>query len=321
MLVCVAVSAAFIVFDPFGGRPADRISIAIDTPYIGQGVGAGTAMVMHGVKIGDVTAVHSLPTGGVRLDADLQRGPAAGLTDAMNFDFQPINYFGVTGINLVAGVGGHALRDGIRIDKMPTGNFTLQALLSRFGSLAHAALTPRLIEMVDRATRYTDALDPLIETVLIAANALATVQTVPTAQFLANATGLSAVLPAFTDVATDVTDRLDHTGVDTMTEDFYRNRLMKSDDLATYALFDRFGALEGKHMTELLPFIEVTKAMTDIVPGLIRPESIEREIIELRTRLEKMYGGSPEQRALQVRIVLDSLPGVAGPLAAMGGPR
>jgi hypothetical protein len=320
VLVCVAVAAPLIFFNPFSGRLAHRISVVIDTPYVGQGVGVGTAMVMHGVKVGDVTAVESLPSGGVRVRADLQKGPTAGLTDAMNIDFRPVNYFGVTGINLLAGTGGQLLRDGIRVNTRPTGNYTLQALLSRLGSVTDAAVTPQLIQVVDRATRYTDALNPLIETMLIAANAFAVAQTVPTAQLLTNATGLTVVLPPFIASATDTTDRLDHTGVDSMSEDFYRNRLMKSNDLATYALFDRLGALEGKHMTELLPFLDVTKAITDIVPGLIRPQSLQQELLELRTRLEKMYSGTPEQRALQVRVVLDSLPGVAGPLAAIGGP-
>jgi hypothetical protein len=320
VLICVVVAGQFMVFNPFGGQAPDRISIALDTPYVGQGVTKGTALIMHGVKVGEVTTVTSLPQGGVRLGADLQRGPTAGLTDTLNIDFRPVNYFGVTGVNLIAGPGGKPLRDGIRISKAPMGNFTLQALLSRLGSVSSAALTPRLINVIDRATRYTDALDPLIETVLIAANALAQVQTVPTAQLLTNATGLSVVLPSLTDAATDAGDRLDHAGLDTMTEDFYRNRALVSSDLGTKALFDRFGQLEGKHMTELLPFIELTKALTDIVPGLIRPPAIEQELAELRTRLEKMYGGTPEQRALQVRIILDSLPGVAAPLAAVGGP-
>jgi hypothetical protein len=30
--------------------------------------------------------------------------------------------------------------------------------------------------------------------------------------------------------------------------------------------------------------------------------------------LERMYAGSGDQRALQVRVILDSLPAVAGPL-------
>jgi hypothetical protein len=55
------------------------------------------------------------------------------------------------------------------------------------------------------------------------------------------------------------------------------------------------------------------------VPPLMRPQGMSEMLVELRSRLEKMYGGTPEQRALQVRIVLDSLPGVAAPLGAVGG--
>jgi hypothetical protein len=321
VLATVLVLAILIVAHPFRSRPTDRITVAIDAPFVGQGVAKGTALIMHGVKVGEITAITSSPRGGVRVDADLQAGPTEGLTDAMDIDFRSINYFGVTGINLTAGSGGQALRDGMRINKVPTGNFTLQALLSRLGSISSAALTPQLIGVIDRATRYTDALDPLVETVVIAANAVTKVQTVSTAQLLTNTTGLSVALPSFLDAAIDAADRLDHSKLDTMTEDFYRNRALISSDLGTKALFDRFGQLEGKRMTELLPFIELAQSLTDIVPGLIRPESIEHEIMEVRTRFEKLYAGTPEQRALQVRIVLDSLPGVATPLAAMGGPQ
>jgi hypothetical protein len=65
--------------------------------------------------------------------------------------------------------------------------------------------------------------------------------------------------------------------------------------------------------------IDSVRALTDVVPPLMRPQGMSEMLVELRSRLEKMYGGTPEQRALQVRIVLDSLPGVAAPLGAVGG--
>jgi hypothetical protein len=74
------------------------------------------------------------------------------------------------------------------------------------------------------------------------------------------------------------------------------------------------------HVGDLLPLVDSIKALTDVVPPLIRPEAIGNMLVELRSRFEKMYAGSPEERALKVRIVLDSLPGVAAPLSAMGGP-
>ncbi len=42
-------------------------------------------------------------------------------------------------------------------------------------------------------------------------------------------------------------------------------------------------------------------------------------LVELRTRFERLYAGSPEQRALQVHIVLDQIPGVQAPVSALGG--
>jgi phospholipid/cholesterol/gamma-HCH transport system substrate-binding protein len=319
-MTVAAVAGLIVVFNPFASDEKNVLSVAIDTPYVGQGVSMGTALIMHGVKVGEVTAVSRLPQGGVRLDTELQRVPVAGLTDTMNIDFRPVNYFGVTGINLMPNAGGQALRNGMRIATVPTGNFTLQTLLSRLGAVSSASLTPQLINVIDRATRYTDALDPLIETVVLSANALVKVQTVSTSQLLTNATGLSVALPSISDASLDALDRLDHSGLDTMTEDFYRNRVLLSTDLGTKALFDRFGTLEGKHMTELLPFIDLAMALTSIAPGLIRPDAIGQELTDLRTRFEALYGGAPGQRAVQVHIVLDSLPGVAAPVAAIGGP-
>ncbi|MBL3746956.1 Mammalian cell entry related domain protein, partial [Mycobacteroides abscessus subsp. massiliense] len=55
------------------------------------------------------------------------------------------------------------------------------------------------------------------------------------------------------------------------------------------------------------------------VPGLVTPVGINDMMGELRSRFEKLYGGSPEQRALQVHIVLDQIPGVQAPVLAMGG--
>ena len=153
---------------------ADRqISVTIDTPYVGQGVAKGTAVVMHGVKVGEVTDVANLAGGSCSAQRCAPAGPATRLTSTMNFDFRPVNYFGVTGINIMPNTGGQALRDGMRINTVPKGNFTLQALLYRFGEVSAGVLTPQLIQVTDRATRYLDALDPLVETMLITANAVA----------------------------------------------------------------------------------------------------------------------------------------------------
>lgn len=326
VMLCVALVLLLVISNPFSGREPGVISVVIDTPYVGQGVGDGTAVVMHGVAIGHVTAISSRPGGGVRLHADLQKRPIGGLTDALHIDFRPVNYFGVTGINLVAGTGGKTLRDGMHIATTPAGNFTLQALLSRLGQVSTGVLTPRLIQVIDRATRYTDALNPLIETALIAANAVAQVQTVSTAQLLTNATGLSVAFPPFVNAATDTGDNLlhlvnyAHFDLLDLNDENFKKRFLATYEEASKGLFAAVGRLEATHVGDLLPTINIVNALTDVVPPLIRPEGFAQMLAEVRTRFEKMYAGTPDQRALQVRIVLDNLPGVAAPLAAVGGP-
>jgi hypothetical protein len=320
VLCLVAVMAPLKLFNPFGGRGPGIVSVVIDTPYVGEGVANGTAVVLHGFKVGQVTRVADLPAGGVRLDADLQSDSVTGLTNTVKLDFRPVNYFGVTGINLIAGSGGQALQDGMRINTIPNGNFTLQALLYRLGEVSAGALTPQLIKVIDRGARYLDALDPLLETMLIAANAVAGVQTVSTAQLLTNTTELSVGMPGFVGSITSAgqfyinsNNHLAQFGLRDFTD---RVHQIRSVGLATTALhvFGDVGKLESSHVGDLLPLIDSIKSLGDVVPPLIRPEGIAQTLVELRSRFEKMYGGTPGQPALNVRIALDSLPGVAGPL-------
>jgi hypothetical protein len=72
-------------------------------------------------------------------------------------------------------------------------------------------------------------------------------------------------------------------------------------------------------VNDLFPLLESIRGLADTVPKIVLPENFAYTVTELRTRLERMYAGSGEQRALQVRIVLDRLPGVAAPLGQMGG--
>jgi hypothetical protein len=348
MLLCIALVTFFVVANPFGGRADDQFSIAIDTPYVGQGVEAGTAIVLHGVKVGQVTNVNGTAAGGVRLAADLNKQAVRGLTDTMNIDFRPINYFGVPGINLVPLSGGQELRDGSEISLVPQGNFTLSELLSQLGGVSKASLTPRLIEVIDRVTRYTDGLNPLFETAVTVTRAVADEQTVPTEQLLANTSSIAAAFPLFTDNAiegaTRLTDfnyypgqtfppasttasKLSYPFLEGVagrnfadeTEDYFKNGELAFMELANNGLFGAVGKLETSHIDDLYPLISGIKALTDVTPPLLRPADIAEKLADLRSRFEKLYAGNGDQRAISVRILLDSLPGVAAPLGVSVG--
>ena len=349
VLLCVAAVTFFVVANPFGGRNADQFSIKINTPYVGQGVEAGSAVVFHGVKVGHITSVTNNAGGGVRLVTDLEKRPLEGLTSTMDIDFRPINYFGVPGINLVPNSGGQELRDGSEITLVPKGNFTLSELLSQLGGVSQASLTPQLIQVIDRVTRYTDGLNPLFETAVTVTKAVADVQTVPTKRLLANTSSIAAAFPGFTDSAVEASTRItDYSyypgqtfppastsaaklhypyleGVQLPnladeTEDYFQKTNVGFAKVASDGLFAAVGKLLFTHVDDLVPSIADVKALTDIAPPLFRPQDIAQKLAELRSRFEKLYSGSGNQRAISVRILLDSLPGVAAPLGiGVGG--
>lgn len=353
----VALVVALLLYSAItnlsGRSSGSAISIAIDTPYVGQGVADGTAVILHGVKVGEVTGISKLAGRRVRLDVQLQRGPTTGLTDAVGIDFRPANYFGVTGINLNPTDHGQILRNGASIRVAPAGNFTLQTLLYRLGELSHQVITPQLISVLDRATRYTDALNPLFETMILVSTTVTDVQKVSTAQLLRNTAAISAGLPSYMDALITTANGylMNNLGVGyDPVKDRETNRLLPyydaqrlkyyneaSRELATNPdkfvfgrlreyfvgarqdLFSKIGNVEGSHTYDLFPVVDEARVVANVVPRLLQPADIADKLGELRSRLERMYAGSGDQRALQVRIVLDELPGVGAPLQLMLG--
>lgn len=341
VLLSFAAVCFAIVARPFGKKEINHISVVMDLPYVGEGVAMGSPMLMHGVTVGKVTSVSSMANGNVRLNADLDTAPTAHLTDTLGVDFRPANYFGVTGINLVAGQNGQPLRNGTQITTTPTGNFTLQALLSRMGAITDGVITPKLVSVINRATRYTDGLNPLIESMVTTAQSVTKVQTVSTEQLLRNTTGISAAFPGFVQHATvagynfnegagyvvfNVSGKDALPGQDMIpvpgqpvSDKYWNEHAIATLEVMANSFFGAVGKLLSSHTSDLLPAVNLIQTLTDTVPGLVTPIGVKDMLVELRTRFEKLYGGSPEQRALQVHIVLDQLPGVQAPVAAMGG--
>lgn len=360
VLVVLIVTTLYLIVDPFGAKRHDVIGVAIETPYVGQGVASGTPVLMHGVKIGEVTSVSSISGGGVQLQTDLQTRPTRGLTDAMAIDFRPSNYFGVTGISVTPSQSGEPLRDGMQLKIMPKGNFSLQALLYRLGELSNGVLNERLISVVQRATQYVDAFNPLLETALIVGNSVAKVQTVSTARLLRNTTGVSVAFPVFIDALIgtgnsylhsfmgtapgdfdpenfkrnykywSVLDNSVHTQYDNLarlvkstvaTDEYYEHEWVPLFDKARTQFLSVVGTLESSHINDLFPVVESVRALADTVPKIVSPDNFAYTLTEIRKRFERMYAGSGDERALQVRIILDRLPAVATPLGMlMSGP-
>lgn len=317
LIAAVALAATLIAVNPFGLGADQRTSVFLTTPYVGQGVAAGAPVLLHGMRVGEVESVTSRPEGGTRLRLRLQPNRTAGLTDTLAIDYRPANYFGVTGINLMPGPDGQPLRDGSLLELTPRGNYTMQDFLSRIGKLTNGVVTPELISVIDRATRYVDGLNPLLETMLLVTGSVTTVQFVGVGQLVRNAAGIGVVAPTFVDALTGLVDRVNHTGLD-VDEQFFQERFLATIKLASTGLFGTVGKLLSSNVVNLLPATEVVQTLTRPVPRIAAGQRIEETLDELARRYERMYEGSGDQRALQVRIHLDNLPGVAAPMQAMG---
>jgi hypothetical protein len=349
----VFVVAILYFVRPFDKTPSDYISLNIEMPYAGEGVASGTPVIMHGVKVGYVSGLVNRSGGGVRIDTLLQAGPVKGLSDAMGLDFRPSNYFGVTGINLIPRDGGQPLRNGSSLVITPEGNFTLQALLYRLGLLTHDVINQRLINVIERGTRYAKGLTPFLETMLVVGKAVADVQTVSTERLLRNTAGVSVGAPGWIDGLSTTVDQSLHTGLDNinlaMNDPLFNHyvttyddqlkahydselKLAQTDidtftfgpvkeffDAASTDLFVKVGNVLSTHTYDLFPVVEEIRSVTSVVPKVIDADGIGNTLRELHSRLVRMYEGSGDQRAMQVKIVLDEIPAVAAPLGLSVG--
>jgi hypothetical protein len=273
----------------------------------------------------------------------------------MGIDYRPANYFGVTGINVIPAQSGQPLHSGMQISITPKGNFSLQALLYRLGELSNGVFDQRMISVIERATRYVDGLNPLLETALMVGTSVAQVQTVSTEQLLRNTAGVSVAFPGMVDALISTGNNFLHTyfvdfdsekfkkqwkyypalddklkkqyddnarlARETIsTDEYYDKHFNAIFDTARTDLFSRIGFLESSHINDLFPVVESVRTLVDTVPKIVSPERFADTMKEVRQRFERMYAGSGDQRALQVRIILDRLPGVAAPLGVvMGG--
>jgi hypothetical protein len=343
VVLLIVLAIVLSVLNPFGGRAKGVYSIGITTPYVGQGVQDGTAVVLHGVKVGEVTNVKNTADGQVELNTDLQSAPTQGLTDQFNIDFRPINYFGVPGINLIPKSGGQALRDGSQITLVPTGNFTLSELLNQLGDVSKASLTPQLISVIDRVTRYTDGLNPLFESLVTISRAVEAVQTEPTEEQIQRLGSVLTAVPPFANeliitlrrihdfsyypgqvrnpaasstqpIAYPYLKDVTVPSLGDLSDEYFRQHFINTLDPIQNGLFKAIGTLVASHVDDLSPLISGLKALTDTVPVLLRPRDVAQKLAELRDRFEKLYAGNGDQHAISVRLLLDSLPGVAAPM-------
>ncbi|GAB2443300.1 hypothetical protein [Nocardia tengchongensis] len=306
-------------------RPADEMRVALLVDRIGEGIAPGTDVRLDGVRVGSVGAIDVIGSGRERIRLVLRGSQLFGLTSALSVDYAPGNLFGISALDLRSGAGGPALADGSIVDLTDRDSgrvqdATLAALLKSTGQLTDRVLTPKLVELLSKASRDLSAFTPLLQALGATARAFAETQQLPPSvlldQFGSTLTGLPPML----------------TGGLAVLQADYTNQYLKSPEH-----LQRFGRLWTDVQNQLLPVatqtlstaqqyfagtLPVLSAILDQVSASIgTPERSAEQLSELLTRLGAAFHDTPAGPVLDARVDLEVVPGLAAPLAALLGQR
>ncbi|MGW0039432.1 MlaD family protein [Gordonia sp. NPDC003376] len=321
-VIAIVVAIAVVVY-PRATEPTGT-AVHLVVPALGPGIKPGSKVLLHGAEIGEVTEVVAPTADAVEVDVVLDAAAASSLTDDLDLDFRPANYFGITAVNLVARQGGAPLRDGQTIERTSAPDFTMSTMLERGSIVVDGSLTKEMISSLDKVMRYANGLAPLIETGVIVTDKIARTQQNLPSTLLHRMNDVLDEFPAF--------NRQTMIGLYAITESPYNTLPDGSrgvdeafhdltDDSLTVAsddLFGKAGALLASHGTELTPLVTLIQYLMEPLPGALGGGATVVKTRQAIAGLQGAFTGTDRQKTLQLRVVLDSMPAFAGPLQKMG---
>ncbi|NKX85911.1 MCE family protein [Nocardia coubleae] len=297
---------------------AEQIRVTLRTERVGAGIAPGTDVRLDGVRVGTVEAIAPAGRGREQLTLVLDRPQLFGLTDTVDVEFAPGNLFGISALNLVARPGGTELGNGssVDLDDGRVRDATLAALLRSTGGLVEQVLTPKLAALLHTIAGDLRAFTPLLEALGATLRAYADTRELPPSELASSFGSVLAGMPPMLTGAVDVLEAA------------YTNEYLRSP-----ANIARFGQFWGDMQYQLLPAVTalMTTARThfgdmmpmatlllDEVSATMGPTG--RSADQLATLLERLgaaFRDTPDGPVLRVSVELDTVPGLAGPLAAL----
>ncbi|CCW11342.1 Mammalian cell entry related domain protein [Rhodococcus aetherivorans] len=305
-------------------KPKHELGLSVDVHSVAPGVAAGTKVILHGAEVGEVTSMDRMPAGTVRMGLALRPDAIPGLNDAFDIDFRPQNYFGVTAINLVGRPGGNELVAGQILNRVPAGDFTMSTMLEK-GSLAiDGTLTKSMISTLDKVIRYSDGLTPMIEAGVVFTDRAAKAQQALPSELMGRMNDVLAVLPAFNSEMINALHTLFETKFNHQPDgsygvnDAFMDETDEAMEIMSTDVFGGAGKLLSSHGAELTPVTGIVQALSDGLPGLLAGGASTQKLQTLVDRYNAAFSESGDYKTLNLRIILDDLPGMSAPLAASG---
>ncbi|MCR5978393.1 MCE family protein [Gordonia jinghuaiqii] len=302
----------------------DGTQLRVVVPALGPGIKPGSKVLLNGAEIGQVTEVATPGAGTVNLDLDLDPSMNSVLTDSLDLDFRPENYFGITAVNIVPRDGGLPLRTGTVLHRDSSPDFTMSTMLEQGSLVVDGTLTRDVIASLDKVMRYATGLAPLIRSGVIVADTVARTQRHMPTVLMRRANALLEEFPTFTRsvfdslyVMTESPYNMLPDGSRGVPEQFH-DLTNAGLTLASSDLFGLAGSLLASHGSELTPLTTSVKYLTDPLPQAIGGVASMEKLMDAIDGLDSAFTGSRQQKVLQLRVVLGGLPAMSSSLARMG---
>lgn len=319
MAALLAIAAVIIVVVRDHERQQGKLFVSIETPYVAPGIAPGSSVLLHGVEIGKVTDLTRHGDVGVRVELELDDARSAGITDGVEIDFRPANYFGVTALNVRSAGDGSPLADGDSLARRPLGDFSMARMLERASLVVDGTINDDFVSTLDKVVRYANGLNPMIQTGITIADRIARAQVQLPSESLASLDDVLLVLPSF--------EREVIAGLYGLYDTRY-NRLPDGSlglnesvtaqadaglSLADCCLFGAAGALLKSHDSELTPVVGAVQLLTDTIPRILAGGALSQRLQTLVAQYEQAMPAAGDGRTVNVRIQLDRLPALAEP--------
>ncbi|MBA4024258.1 MAG: intermembrane transport protein PqiB [Gordonia sp.] len=320
--VIIAVLIGAWVYPTVTAPSGTRVQFVV--PALGPGVEPGTKVLLHGAEVGEVTEVSAENADSVTIAVVLQSASASLITDDVEVDFRPENYFGITAVNLAEAGDGIPVVDGQVIRRSAAPDFTMSTMLEQGSLVIDGTLTESMISSLDKVVQYADGLAPLIRTGIVVADSVARAQRELPSVLMNRMNDVLAEFPAFSREAAGALYSIYDSAYNRRpdgsigVDDAFMDETDQALELAASDLFGKAGALLASHDSELTPLTQLLKSLSDPLPAIIGSGATIDKLITAVTQVESAFTGTQEQKTLQLRIVLDDLPGLAGPLTRSG---
>ncbi|MCF8571341.1 MlaD family protein [Gordonia sp. HY002] len=322
IVIVLALIVTAVVY-PKATEPSGT-EVHLVLPASGPGLKEKSKVLLRGAEVGVVTSIDSTDPYSVQVDIALDEAAAATLTDTFDVDFRPANYFGTTAVNLIAKPGGGSISDGETIARDSAPDFTMSTMLEHGSIVVDGSLTRDVISSLNKVTKYASGLSPLIETMIVVSDNVSRTQKQLPSTLLGKLNDITAVFPNANVEALGALDAITNAQFNRMpdgsrgADKAYHDLMNRSLTVASDGLFGAIGTLLASHATELTPVVTSIKYLADEVPGVMGDASNMTKLQKAVEGLERSFKGPKGKQTLQLRILLDSVPGLSQTMTAMG---